>query len=321
MKTPKISVIVPVYQTEVYLRECVDSLLGQTYKSIEIILVDDGSTDDCPAICDAYAEKDERVRVIHKANAGVAAARNTGLDAVSGAYIAFADSDDVAMPAMLEKLAEASLSSQAEIATCGYKMIGEKETLKSVGASRVEKPENLLKEILLDRGNAAVLWNKLFAADLFEGVRFPEGEIHEDFAVLCRLIGSAERIACIDYIGYCYRKREGSLLDSGYSTAMMRQQFRDIRIWRDYLKEHYPGLLPALKDYTAEQYLRMASLYLQSGRSTDTAEYKWLKKGVMRSFRRILARRNLGADKKIKALLIINGIYAPLRKGYRLLRD
>ena len=314
MTEPLISVIVPVYRTEAYLAECIESLLGQTYKNIEIILIEDGSPDGCPAICDTYAEKDPRIRVIHKANAGVAAARNTGLAAVKGDYIAFADSDDIALPEMMEKLLEAAVSSQAAIATCGFKVIGEKTNVRRAGASAVEKPEELLRDILLDRNNAAVLWNKLFAAKLFDGIRFPEGEIHEDFAVLCRLIGDAERIACTDYIGYCYRRREGSLLDEGYSTAMMRQQFSDIRIWRDYLSEHYPALLPDLKAYRAEQYLRMAALYLQSGRSTETDEYRYLKDGVRRNLGRILRHRSLGADKKVKSLLILLGLYKPLRR-------
>ena len=115
---PKISVIVPVYQVEETLDKCVESIIGQTYKNLEIILVDDGSPDNCPAICDSWAEKDSRIRVIHKENGGLCSARNAGMDIAAGDYLGFVDSDDCIEPDMYQLLVENAASTQADISRC-----------------------------------------------------------------------------------------------------------------------------------------------------------------------------------------------------------
>ena len=122
---PEISVIVPIYRVERFLPRCIDSILKKTFRNIEVILVDDGSDDGCPAICDAAAEKDARVRVIHQKNQGLSAARNAGIDAVQGSYIAFADSDDYMEPSMLEMMLEQMKKDGSELAVCNYRYVDE----------------------------------------------------------------------------------------------------------------------------------------------------------------------------------------------------
>ena len=122
---PEISIIVPVYQVEKYLNECIDSILAQTFTDFELILVDDGSPDNCPALCDAAAKKDSRVRVIHKQNGGVSTARNAGLDAAQGNWIAFVDSDDTATPEYLEKMHKAALETGADFTSCHQKLFAD----------------------------------------------------------------------------------------------------------------------------------------------------------------------------------------------------
>lgn len=319
MEEPLVSIIVPVYNAEPYLEQCLNSISAQTYRNLEIILVDDGSADRSGEICDGYAERDGRFRVIRKENGGPADARSAGLCAAEGSYIGFVDSDDYIAPEMFEMLAAACVNNRARMSCCGFCLTDGSRILETwpCGKDRTADPETVLGDMLTGKCNTPVLWNKLFSADLFDGISFPKGEVHEDFAVLHLLTGKAGRIAYTDHIGYYYRKHGSEAAVSSYSTAMMEQQFKDIELWRQYLTGKYPSLLPVLEDYTAEQYLRMASLYLQSGQDTRTDEYRRLKKGLSQNMGRILRHKGLRANKKAKAVLIRIGLYSPVRKLYR----
>ena len=203
-----ISVIVPVYKVEQYLRECVDSILSQTYGNLEIILVDDGSPDGCPAICDDYARKDPRVRVIHKPNGGLSSARNAGLQRASGSYIAFVDSDDVLAPHHYELLA--AVCGDGIVVCSGVRMFfqgGEQE--------RVIRPEQLVRLtpceaaglLLSDLAVPLVsVWNKLFPAALAPRLRFPEGFRYEDQAVLPHWLPAAREVVFLSEATYGYRR-------------------------------------------------------------------------------------------------------------------
>lgn len=213
----KISIIVPVYKVELYLARCVDSILAQTYENLEIILIDDGSPDNCPALCDAYADRDARIKVIHQENLGLSGARNTGLDAATGDYIGFVDSDDAVHPSMYEVLHRICTQEKAAIALCSYVEFSSEDIPREVpagsGACHTMTPrEAMLKLYGPYPGQYVVSWNKLYGRDIFQGIRFPTGKINEDLHVVCQLYDSANRVAYTDSVLYYYfRGNAGSI--------------------------------------------------------------------------------------------------------------
>ena len=217
-KEPMITVIVPVYQVHQYIRECVESLMYQTYKNLEIILVDDGSTDGSEKLCDEYAEMDGRIRTIHQKNRGLSGARNAGLDNVNGEYIAFIDSDDFVKNNYIEELYNLILKYNADIAICSYE---KSETGIFKNCNEKDKEICMSSEELLKRWHGkykkyeTVVWNKLYHRNIFNRqsftIRFPEGRKHEDVLISHLLIQNAKKIALTTGIFYLYRIREGSI--------------------------------------------------------------------------------------------------------------
>lgn len=216
-----ISVIVPIYNVEKWLRDCVKSILNQTYKNLEIILIDDGSTDRCGQICDQFLEKDSRIKVFHKANGGLSDARNYGLSQASGKYICFVDSDDYIEENMIEKLYLAIRKSDAEVAVCNflyqYEVLGKTPDPYSY---QIEKEKVLAgKEFILLKNQKCVFcvvaWNKLYRRDVFYEIQFPVGKVHEDEFIFHKLFYPCKRVICIPYIGYHYRIRKNSIMGRG----------------------------------------------------------------------------------------------------------
>lgn len=213
MEQPKISVIVPVYKVELYLRECVDSIIGQTYRNLEIVLIDDGSPDNCGAICDEYAEQDNRVRVIHQSNCGLSAARNIGLETATGDYIGFVDSDDWVEPELFQLLAEEIDASGVDIAICGrIEEYPDKRILRACPRPSVMQREEALKALLENNVIQNFVWDKLYRRELFDELRFPEGKSYEDMAIMHKLFLRSQKVACITETLYHYRQRGDSIV-------------------------------------------------------------------------------------------------------------
>ena len=223
MEEKLISVIVPVYNVEKYLRKSIDSLVSQTYRNLEIILVDDGGTDGCPAICDEYQSKDSRIQVIHKENGGLSDARNVGLRNATGDYIAFFDSDDYLKPDMYERLVKALEESGAEIAVCNF------ETVTPEGKPIAKRNQHQIIPDEVITGKEAVCrlcganyeyyvtaWNRLYRKEIVKNISFPKGKIHEDEFTAHLFYGKAKKVACVSYAGYCYVVREDSIMTKKY---------------------------------------------------------------------------------------------------------
>ena len=207
-KSPEISIIVPVYKVEKYLNECIDSILAQTFTDFELILVDDGSPDSCPALCDAAAAKDSRIRVIHQKNRGLSGARNAGLDAAEGEWIAFVDSDDTIMPDFCAKLYHAAQEAGAQMAVCNYRQVDEALTPIREQYLHVRR-EVLTPEQALEHSTLLpymVVWNKLYHRSIFAQLRFAEGKLNEDTLLIAYAYEKADRIANIPDALYLYRK-------------------------------------------------------------------------------------------------------------------
>lgn len=220
--TDLVSVIVPIYKVEKYLGKCVDSIINQTYKNLEIILVDDGSPDNSGKICDEYAKKDNRIKVIHKENGGHSSARNAGLDVSTGEFIAFVDSDDRIHLDFVEKLYRAIKEENADIASCYVESFIENK-------NKIERRVYVNKKIVVEgkgggfkyyyhlgKKSSNVVWNKLYKRHIFETLRFINGRVYEDRAIYLHLLAQSEKMVFIPEVLYTYTVRSGSTMRSDF---------------------------------------------------------------------------------------------------------
>lgn len=217
-----ISVVVPVYKVEAYLHRCVDSILAQTYKHLEVILVDDGSPDSCGEICDSYLEKDSRIKVIHQKNGGLSAARNAGLEIASGQYILFIDSDDWIKPELCENVLKEAVLHDADIVVFGYSIIDEMHQILSdqvVKERRLLSGVNAVKSLLSNKlENYA--WNKLYRRELFQTIRYPEGFVWEDVGTTYKLFLKAKKIYLLNKSYYFYFQRSTNITSNITTKAL-----------------------------------------------------------------------------------------------------
>lgn len=260
-KMPLISIIVPVYQVKEYIDECVESLLAQTYSNLEILLVDDGSSDGSGEMCDTYAAKDARVRAVHQENQGLSAARNAGLDLAEGEYVAFVDSDDRVSSVYIEELYKLIVKYHADIAACAFE---KEKTEEKVLCSSETVNDNNVMEMCMSSEQMLRQWhgkykkwetiacNKLYHRSILEengrgaAIRFPVGRRHEDVLISHLIVDNANRIVLTTQKLYMYRTRPGSCTTQILITAENRKQnlraqkermafFRERRYWRAYL--------------------------------------------------------------------------------------
>ena len=212
----KLSIVVPVYKVEKYLQDCVDSILNQDFKDFELILVDDGSPDSCPKICDEYAKKDARVKVIHKQNGGLSSARNAGMDVAKGEYISFIDSDDYIAQDMYQRVFSIINKEHADIVIYGriYVYSEKKQVIKQ--KQNVYKIMNAAESIALM--NTSILgyydvaaWDKVYKRSLFKNIKYPVGKSSEDWYTTYKVLAKAHKIVYDSSPLYYYRQRDGSI--------------------------------------------------------------------------------------------------------------
>ena len=219
-----ISVIVPVYKVEKYLNRCVKSIVNQTHKNLEIILVDDGSPDKCPNMCEEWSKRDCRIKVIHKQNGGLSDARNEGLKIATGKFIGFVDSDDWIAPEMYERLLNAIVADKSDIAQCNVKMVWENNLHSRIllqPNNCVLKREEAQLELLNESKLKQPVWNKLYKKDVIKGISFEKGKYHEDVFWSFQAIGKARSVSVIDYIGYYYWQHGESIMGEKYSLKRL----------------------------------------------------------------------------------------------------
>jgi glycosyltransferase involved in cell wall biosynthesis len=209
-----ISVIVPIYKVEKYLKKCIDSIINQTYRNLEIILVDDGSPDRCGEICDDYKLKDERVVVIHKENGGLSDARNVGLDIAKGNYIMFVDSDDYIAENMVYKLYSSLKENNADMSLCTYVFVEEQYNFASPIKDEVISGIDAIRKMLLlkNGGRYTNACCKLYKSELFEIIRFPLGKVHEDEFISHLVFAKCKRVSCISDKPYFRIRRDDSIM-------------------------------------------------------------------------------------------------------------
>ena len=208
-----ISVIVPVYNVEPFLKKCVDSIINQTYRNIEIILIDDGSPDTCGQICDEYAKTDSRFTVIHQENQGLAETRNIGIEHALSPYIMFVDSDDWVTADFCEQAYQLIVQRDVDIVFFGFTKLKNGKVMKNPFPNKPEgykTKKEAIELILSNSGN--FVWNKIYRKELFEGIRYPKGRFYEDVAVTHKLVLKATKIWYSHKRMYYYRYREGSIV-------------------------------------------------------------------------------------------------------------
>ena len=216
MSSPLVSIIVPIYKVEPYLRRCLDSIVNQTYTNIEIILIDDGSPDNCPQICDEYASKDNRIKVIHKMNGGLSDARNSGIDISKGEYISFVDSDDWVDEKYIEILLDLTIKENADIVIGEYTktqgvILQEKQ---NIWTKTYSSKEALIRLFSKNNITFTVSWGKLYKKELFNSIRFPIGKFHEDEFTTYILFYNSTKIVYTSKILYNYYQRAGSIVST-----------------------------------------------------------------------------------------------------------
>ena len=266
-----VSIIIPVYNVEKYLDKCIASVVNQTYTNLEIILIDDGSPDNCPTICDQWQAKDSRITVIHQQNGGLSIARNEGLKLATGEYIGFVDSDDWIEPDMVELLLTALLETDADIAVCNYQLESEgSKAIRKIAVSSERKlysnEEVLIIIIIGGSFITTVVWNKLYRKNVLSNIKFPEGKIHEDNLWTPQVVGNSKRIVYIEDSLYHYVIRKESLAhDALLKLKRLHDEHEMIERRIEYIRDHYPALekyaLLKLQDFCCREYLNIALKY------------------------------------------------------------
>ena len=260
-----ISVIIPVYNVEKYISQCLDSVCNQTYSDLEIVLVDDGSTDDSGEICDKYACQDKRIHVIHQENSGAAAAKNAGLQVASGEYISFVDSDDFLEPNAYRYMIQVMQTQGADIVQCSYRDVFKDHTKEHVLKNMTLNQIDFLA-LFTEDWTCALLWDKLYKRSLFEGVSFETGHKIDDEYFTYRGIMNAKKIVRDSQIVYNYRKRASSVM---YSPASVQRIIAD-RI--DYLRKRRKNVIasfPQLRAVYDNHFLNMMIILSRDDNVTE----------------------------------------------------
>ena len=237
----KVSVIVPIYKVEKYLNKCIDSIINQTYTNLEIILVDDGSPDNSPKICDEYAKKDNRIKVIHKQNNGVSSARNVGLDISTGDYIMFIDGDDYIELNMIECMLKNMFDNDVDIVVCNINYVyKDKEFIKYDESDRILNNYDAMKEFIRDGIVQAVVWNKLYKKSIIKDMKFIINKIHEDEIFSYEAISKANSIYYNSNPFYNYIQREDSI--TGKFSIQRLDAVEAAYERMNSIKQNYPSL-------------------------------------------------------------------------------
>lgn len=283
----KISVIVAVYNVDKYIDKCIKSILGQTFKEFELLLINDGSTDKSREICESYFNGNEKIKLINKSNGGLSDARNLGLDIAKGEYITFVDGDDSIDSDYLERLYNNAVSNDADISACSFKrIIGDAiiyEDIREIAITlnRNEAMEEYLKE---SKTCSVIACCKLFKKEIFNNIRFPLGRIHEDNFTAHLLINKCNKYSYISYCGYNYLIRKESITGIGFNSKSMDLllAYNDLE---NFIDKNYEGLRGYTPVLTLKVNIRLLNAIYDSDKKVleeniildNLKEYKWNK--------------------------------------------
>lgn len=308
---PLISVIIPIYKVENFLDRCIQSVVAQTYSNLEILLIDDGSPDQCPEMAEAWAAKDSRIKVFHKQNGGLSDARNYGLDRMTGDYVAFVDSDDYIEPEMYKTMIEAVMRTNATLACCGrfYTNGSINSPSRCANEEKILTKNQAIKELLNNGCVEEAAWDKLYSAVLWKDLRFPVNETNEDIVIMPKVF---ERCSSIVHVGapfyhYCYN--ENSITKSGYSCKkdVMFKHMSDLTA---YIKENFPEETKYVDVLKAKYAMTtLFAIVLRKEEHKFPEAYRGYLKILRSAYPSMLKCGNFSGKQKVEALLLIMGVY------------
>lgn len=308
----KITVIIPVYNVEKYLDRCLESIVKQTYKNLEIILVDDGSPDNCPELCDLWQSKDSRIKVIHKKNGGLSSARNAGLDFATGDFIAFVDSDDYISENMLETMLEAALKNNIKVACCGRVRVSAQKKVEmfTLPKEQVLTGEEAIKQLLIGGSVEEACWDKLYKKEVFDNRRFPVGEINEDIVQTIEILGDCEFIIHVGKPFYYYCENVNSITTSKYSSAK-RAYIKHLNQIFEYLNKNYPQLLNYFSDLELRYCQSILYLLLDNKEvlKNNQVDYIEFYERFKSAFRKTCGGKKQNFEERIKGYMIYTKTY------------
>ena len=273
----KISVIIPIYKVENYLHRCVESIINQTYDNLEIILVDDGSPDNCPIICDEYAKKDSRIRVIHKKNGGLSDARNAGLDIATGEYIGFVDSDDYISVNFYQRLMNVMKVSNSDIVECEIKKFKDTDRVDDIENNKLDfitfNTDEAMEDLILNNILSVTVWNKLYKRETIEKLRFKVGKTNEDDFYTYLAFDNANKISKLDDKLYYYLQREDSIMGKSYKLNRLDEieaKYERLK----FIEKKYKNLILLAKENVMFGCLYAYQQLLRNGQKTDIKKGK-----------------------------------------------
>lgn len=319
MKDVLISIIVPVYKVEKYLNKCIDSILSQSFTNFELILVDDGSPDNCGKICDEYANKDNRIKVIHKENGGLSDARNAGIGLSCGEYLAFIDSDDYISTEFIKTLYDLAKNNDAEISVCDAVLVKEEENAEYFYNEQFEvfNKEQSLLNLTYYRKITVNAWNKLYKKELFDDIRYPKGKLYEDLATTYKLFNKCNKVVYTPSKLYAYLQRDTSIMgQTGYK--MKKDKVEIVDEMADFFSsnENYPKIFAGIFNYIINDVYKMAS----SGNLIACEEYrvelkKWYKKykNIIKTCQFISKKDRLVMKMGVKSPRLLQFLYYRIR--------
>lgn len=304
---PLISIIIPCYKVEKYLPACIDSIRKQSYQNLEIILVDDGSPDDCGKICDEYAEKDSRIRVIHKPNGGLSDARNVAIDVAKGEYLTFVDSDDTVSNYHIEELYRLVKKYDCKLSICQWQTFCEGHELvikqKSIKEICYQTPQEAVTAMYYQEefDNAACV--KLYHKSLFDEIRFPKGLLFEDDYTVYRLLFKSDKVAYSNKITYYYLLRSDSIEGATFSKKKMDSA---LEVLRSLENEHWDLISQVLPAYRSRYLSFCMHLLLKAPKNYDNIDVLWNK---IKEFRfSVILDKNARPKARVAALLSYMGV-------------
>ena len=279
---PIVSIIVPIYNVEEYIHECVDHLLNQTYPHLEIILVDDASPDNCPQICEEYAMKDPRIRVLHKPNGGLSDARNAGMAIATGEYFVFVDSDDYIVNDAVEQLVYMVERTGTKLACFGYSTKPD-NLAKGIDSNiSVANSKEMIRFILTENTVHTSAWGKIYHRNLFATVQYPKGKIYEDYATMYRLIDQIDQIAYASTKKYFYRTNPTSITGGRFYPRQL-QYFEISEQVMAYIAQKYPYYKKHVKNRATRMAISFCKNISSSGYSDEVSKnflVKYIRKNI-----------------------------------------
>lgn len=306
-----ISIVVPIYNVEKYLDRCLQSLLDQTYRNFEIILIDDESPDDCPRLCDEYAMRHSNISVLHLKNSGLSGARNAGIENAKGKYITFVDSDDYVdseLLSVLKKGIDADIN--ILLSMCSYRKLSQSDPMPELTKTKEWSVINDVEamDMLLSNQSKTTAWGKLYSKELFKDMRFPVGRLYEDMFVMPTLFRRAKKISVSPQELYFYCQDGESITRSKFNYKML-EMIDALLVWNNQVELYYPQLIEKAKCHYYSSIITSCQFLVKKTDDYGISKYRQFKKEITQEYKLILKSKFTSRSSKLKAFLLKYGLF------------